>query len=92
MSADTPSRLDFAGLYEQLRRRVLDGSQGVPGRALLQHHGMRSWIESCLRIYRRSAHVCPPPQPAPAQIPFCGDFVHLIATMVLAIHQQGASS
>ena len=91
MSADTPSRLDLAALYEQLRRRVLEGGRGVPGYALLQHHGMRSWIESCLRLYRGCAHVSPP-QPSLPQIPFCGEFVHLIAAMVLAIHQQGAIS
>jgi hypothetical protein len=92
MSADTPSRLDLAALYEQLRRRVLEGGRGVPGCALFQHYGMRSWIESCLCIHRRSAHVSPPPQPALAKISFCGDFVHLVAAMVLAIHQQRAIS
>jgi hypothetical protein len=92
MSVDTSSRLDLAALYEQLRRRVLEGGRRVPGCALLQHHGMRSWIESCLRMYRPSAQVAPPPQPALAPIPFCGEFVPLIAAMVLAIHQQGAIS
>jgi hypothetical protein len=89
-SADIASRLDLAALYEQLRRRVLDGSRSVPGRALFQRQGMRSWIESCLRNYRPSAHVSTPSQPAVAQIPFCGEFVHLIAAMVLQINQQGA--
>jgi hypothetical protein len=70
---------------------VLDGGRGVPGCALLQRHGMKSWIESCMRVYRPSIHVCPPPHgPPPAENHFCGEFVNLIAAMVLEIHQQGA--
>jgi hypothetical protein len=84
--------VDLPALYEQLRRRVLDGGRGVPGCALLQRQGMKSWIESCLRVYRPSMHVCPPREPATTSIPFCGDFVQLIAAMVLEIHQQGAMS
>jgi hypothetical protein len=87
-----PPRVDLAALYEQLRRRVLDGGRGVPGCAFFQRQGMKSWIESCLRISRPAAHVCPPHTPAAAEIPFCGEFVHLIAVMVLQIHQQGAMS
>jgi hypothetical protein len=88
-SADAPSRVDLAAFYEQLRR--LDGGRGLPGCALLQRHGMKSWIESCLRVCRPSLPVCPPHHPPPTtDIPFCGDVVQLIAEMVLEIHQQGA--
>jgi hypothetical protein len=79
-------------LYEQLRGRVLNGSRGVPGGALLQRQGMKSWIESCLRVCTPAVPVCPLQEPAKTEIPFCGDFVHLIAAMVLEIHQQGATS
>jgi hypothetical protein len=79
-------------LYEQLRRRVLDRGGDVPGCALFQRQGMKSWIESCLRVCRPAAHVCPPHIPTAVEIPFCGEFVHLIAAMVLQIHQQGATS
>jgi hypothetical protein len=82
----------LAALYEQLRRRVLDGGRAIPGCTLFQRHGMRTWIESCLRVHRPAAHVCPPHTPAAAEITFCGEFVHLIAAMVLQIHQQGAMS
>jgi len=52
---------------------------------------MKTWIESCLRVYRPSAPVCPPHTPA-APGSFCGEFVHLVAAMILEIHQQGAIS
>jgi len=78
-------------LYEQLRRRALDGGRSVPGCALLQRQGMKSWIESCLRVYRPSAPVCPPNTQAATES-FCGELVHLIAAMVFEIHQQGAIS
>jgi hypothetical protein len=90
-SADAPSHVDLAGLYEQLRRRALDGGWGGPGCALLQRDGMKSWIETCLRIPRPSVPVCPPHEAA-TNIPSCGDLVQLIAAMVLEIHQQGAMS
>lgn len=84
-SADGRSTVDLVALYEQLRRHVLQGVRGVPGRALLQRHGMKGWIESCLS----STHDPPPRTPAVAHHPFYGEFVHLIAAMVLEIHQQG---
>jgi hypothetical protein len=79
-------------LYEQLRRRVLDGSRGFPGFALLQRQGMKSWIESSLCVCRPMASFSPPLEPATTNIPFSGDLVQLIAAMVLGIHQQGAMS
>jgi len=91
-NADAPSHVDLAALYEQLRRRVLDGGRSLPGCALLQRHGMKSWMESCLRFSRSSLPVCPSYQPASPNIPFCGDLVQLLAAMVLEIHQQGAMS
>ena len=87
---DVPSHIDLAALYEQLRWRVLDGGRGGPGCALLQRHGMKSWIETCLRFPRPSVPVCP--RHELATTPFCGDLVQLIAAMVLEIHQQGAIS
>lgn len=79
-------------LYEQLRRRVLDGGRGGPGCALLQRRGMKSWIQACPRTRRPSVNVCPPDELATASIPFCGELVQLLAAMVLEIHQQGAMS
>lgn len=86
--------MDLVALYEQLRRRVLDGGRGVPGSALLQRQGMKSWIESCLRVYRASTQARPPQitLAAPANYRFCGEVVYLIAAMVFEIHQQGANS
>jgi hypothetical protein len=52
---------------------------------------MKSWIESCLRVYRSSAPVCPPNTRAATES-LCGELVHLIAAMVFEIHQQGAIS
>jgi hypothetical protein len=83
-----PSRVDLVTLYEQLRRRVLDGGRGVPGCALLVRQGMKSWIESCRRVYRPSVSVMPHTPAVPVR--FCGEFVQLIASMVLEICQQGA--
>jgi hypothetical protein len=50
---------------------------------------MKSWIDSCLRVYRPSAPVCLPDTPA-APRSFCGELVQLIAAMVFEIRQQGA--
>jgi hypothetical protein len=83
-------RLDLTALYEQLRRRVLDGGRSVPGCALLQHHGMRSWIESCVRAWRPHLRMRPAHVPATAHVPPCGDLLHIITAMVLEIHYQGA--
>ena len=88
--ADTVSNVDLAALYEQLRRRVLDDRRGGPECALFQRDGMKSWIETCLRVRRPPVHVCPPPEPARTGIPYCGDLVQLIAAMVLEIYRQGA--
>ena len=91
VSPDAPSHVDLVALYEQLRRRVLDGGRSVPGSALLQRQGMKSWIEGCRRFYRPSAPVCPPNTRAATES-FCSEFVHLIAAMVFEIHQPGAIS
>jgi hypothetical protein len=86
------SQIDLRGLYEQLRRRVLEGGRRVPGCALIQRQGMKGWIESCLQFFRLSVPVCVPHEPPATEIPFCDDVVHLIASMVLEIHRQGAIS
>lgn len=91
-TTDACSHVDLRGLYEQLRRRVLEGGRRVPGCALIQRQGMKGWIESCLQFFRPSVPVCVPHEPPAAEIPFCDDVVHLIASMVLEIHQQGAIS
>jgi len=85
------SHVDLPALYEHLRRRVLDGGWGGPGCVVLQRDGMKSWIETCLRI-QPSVPVCPAPEQATTKISACGDLVQLIAAMVLEIHQQGAMS
>jgi hypothetical protein len=80
-----------AALYEQLRRRVLDG-WGGPGCVALQRQGMKSWIETCLRIPPPTVPVCPARELATTNLPPGGDLIQLIAAMVLEIHQQGAMS
>jgi hypothetical protein len=90
-ASDTPAHVDLIALYEQLRRRVLDGGRGVPLCALLQRQGMRTWIDSCRRVFPPVTSVCLPPTPA-APKGFCGEIVHLIAAMVLQIQQQGANT
>jgi hypothetical protein len=50
---------------------------------------MKSWIESCRRVYRPSASVRLPHTSA-APVSFCGELVQLIAAMILEIRQQGA--
>jgi hypothetical protein len=90
LNASARSHVDVTALYEQLRWRVLDGRRGVPGRALLQREGMKSWMESCLRVCRPCVSSCEPPEPPTAPARFCGEFVHLIAVMLLELHQQGA--
>ena len=88
--SDVPSHIDLAALYEQLRGRVLDGGRRGPGCARLQRHGMKGWIETCLRFPPPSVHVRQPDDLATTSIPLGGDLVQLIAAMVLQIHQQGA--
>jgi hypothetical protein len=90
--ADARSHVDLAPLYEQLRRRALDGGWGGAGYVVLRRDGMKSWIETCLRIPRPSVPVCPAHELATTNVPSCGDLVQLIAAMVLQIHQQGATS
>jgi hypothetical protein len=82
----------LAVLYEQLRRSVLDGGWGGRGAVVLQRDGMKSWMETCLRIPQPSVPVCPAHELATTNIPPGGDLVQLIAAMVLEIHQQGAIS
>jgi len=91
VGAEAGSHVDLAALYEQLRRRVLDGGWGGPGCVVLQREGMKSWIETCLRI-QRSVPVCPTPELATTKLSPGGDLVQLIAAMVLEIHRQGAMS
>jgi hypothetical protein len=90
---DTPPRLDLTNLYEQLRQRVLAGGRGAHGYAVFHRHGMKSWIETCLRVYSSRLRVCPPcdSRPIAAQIPLESEVVQLMAGMVLKIHQQGAT-
>jgi hypothetical protein len=80
-----------AALYEQLRRRVLDG-WGGPGCVVLKRQGMKSWMATSLRIPPPTVPVCPPPELATTNLPPGGDLIQLIAAMVLEIHQQGAMS
>jgi serine/threonine protein kinase len=51
---------DLAVLYEQLRRRVLDGGRGGPGLDLLQREGMQSWIQTRRRLKRPAVKVDAP--------------------------------
>jgi len=71
---------------------VLDAGWGGPGCVVLQRDGMKSWIETCLRIPQPSVPICPAHELATTKISPCGDLVQLIAAMVLEIHQQGAMS
>lgn len=79
-------------LYEQLRRRVLEGGRGGPGYALLQREGMKSWMQACPRRKALPVRVCAPRQMVATSIAFCDELAQLIAVMVIEIHQRGAVS
>ncbi|HKD04543.1 MAG TPA: hypothetical protein VKB79_01460 [Bryobacteraceae bacterium] len=75
-----------------MRRRVLDGGRGGPGLDLLQREGMKSWIQTRLRLKGSTVKVDPSGDTGTTGVAFFRDLAQLIAVMILEIHQQGAMS